>query len=276
MGTIKVNLAMERETLLLTLYTRALDSCSNNPILGDKKAMEIAQQLDSNFKKLKIPTKESFGGAIRAKYLDVWTKEFLVEYSDATVLELGCGLDSRMERVCPPKSVRWFDLDFPDVIELRRHFFSDREGYCMIGSSLTDPFWLNEIPSNRPVIIIADGVLPFLTENDVKHLFVRLTRHFQSGQIAFNGYTRFASRMLKYHPSIKAIGGIAPSNPGFDDPREPEKWSPHLKLIESQSIVGSPYIAETPWTYRFLCGVMNSTPSLKKEGGWMLRYRFSH
>ncbi|GHO46056.1 putative polyketide synthase protein [Ktedonospora formicarum] len=273
MKTFNVPFTGVQETLLLTLATRAMDNRSKRPILGDKKAEEIAQQLDYDFQKLKIPQKESFGGAIRARMLDDCTAEYLADHPDATVLDLGCGLDSRRERVKPPKSVRWFDIDYPDVIEMRRHFYTEDAGYQMIGASLTSPHCLDAIPTDYPAIIVADGLLPFLTENEITQLFRRLTAHFPGGQLAFNGYTKLASRLIVSHPSIKAIG-MKPANPGFDDPHEPERWDPLLKLIGTSSIVGSPYVARTPWAYRATCRLMYSLPALRKEGGWIFRYQF--
>ena len=273
MNTINVSFTGVKETLLLTLYTRAMDSRTKHPILGDKKAEEIVKHLDYDFQKLKVPQKESFGGALRAKMLDDCTAAFLTEHPDATVLDLGCGLDSRRERVKPGSNVRWYDIDYPDVIELRQHFYREDNGYHMIGCSLTDPHFLEAIPTDRAAIIVADGLLPFLTEDEIKQLFRRLTAHFPGGQLAFNGYSKLASRLIVYHPSIKAIG-IGPASPGFDDPHEPEKWNPRLKLIEALSIIGSPYVARTPRAYRALCRLMYSLPALRKEGGWIFRYRY--
>ena len=274
MSTVKIPFTGMKETLLLTLSTRAMDYCSSHSILGDKRAEEIMKLIDYDFHKLKIPQKESFGGAIRAKLLDDCTADFLASHPDAIVLDLGCGLDSRAERVKPGSGVSWYDIDYPDVIELRHHFYAEHDGYHMIGCSLTDPGFLDAVPTDRPAIIVADGPLPFLTENEIKQLFKRLTDHFPGGQLAFNGYTRLASRLLKVHPSIKAIGLKAAANPGFDDPHEPERWNPRLKLVEKISIVGSPYVAQTPWAYRAVCRFMYRIPALRREGGWILCYGF--
>ena len=44
------------------------------------------------------------------------------------MVQLGCGMDSRVYRVDPPPSVRWFDLDYPEVVDLRRRIYPEREG----------------------------------------------------------------------------------------------------------------------------------------------------
>ena len=88
-------------------------------------------------------------------------RRFSDRHPDAVVLHLGCGLDSRVFRLDPPATVQWFDVDQPDVIELRRKLYSDRDGYQMIASSVTDPAWLESIPADRPVLVVAEGLLMY-------------------------------------------------------------------------------------------------------------------
>jgi O-methyltransferase involved in polyketide biosynthesis len=269
---INVNrLAKVEETMFITLYARALDSKSKSPILGDKTAQNIVKRLDYNFMNLKV-TKEKYNTAIRTKELDDRIKRFIASNPGVVVLDLGCGLDSRVLRVNPPDEVSWYDIDFPEVIKLRKHFYTERSGYYMIGTSLLDSNWLSGIPSNHPVIIVADGVLPFIEEKDIKELFNRLTNYFHSGEIAFNGYTTLAVKLMKNTPSIKAIGIEA--SMGFDDPREPESWAPRLKLAEEAFLVKSPYASKMPLGFRILSNLMSLSPTMKKEGGRILLYKF--
>ena len=64
--------------------------------------------------------------ATRAATFDLLTNRYLADHPDATVLHVGCGMDSRVFRVNPPASVQWFDVDYPDVIDLRRQLFPER------------------------------------------------------------------------------------------------------------------------------------------------------
>jgi O-methyltransferase involved in polyketide biosynthesis len=69
--------------------------------------------------------------------------------------------------VAPPAGVRWFDVDRPEVIALRRKLYSESETYQMVGSSVTDPGWLDHLPAGGPVLIVAEGLLMYLTTADV-------------------------------------------------------------------------------------------------------------
>src|SRR5689334_8544522 len=106
----QVHLNGAQETLLITLYAKAVDKRSKNPILHDEKADEIVQQIDYDFSKM-----NSFGNdnliMVRAKQYDAWVQEFIKQSPNCVVLNLGCGLDTRVTRINPPATVSWFDVD---------------------------------------------------------------------------------------------------------------------------------------------------------------------
>ncbi len=134
----------EQETLLIPLYCKAK---KNNPILADKKAQEILQQIDYKFSALDVPAKTCAMILLRAKKLDEYARAFLAQHPDSLVLHLGCGLDARYDRL-QPQQAEWIDLDLPDVIELRRTFFDETDRVRMIGSSVTDLGWLDGVGEN--------------------------------------------------------------------------------------------------------------------------------
>src|ERR1043165_3308025 len=192
----QIHLTQVQKTLLITLYAKATDNRSKNPILHDAKADEMVRMIDYDFTKL-----NSWGNdnliVIRAKQYDAWIQEFINGNPACVVLNLGCGLDTRVTRINPPSTVSWFDVDFPDVIQLRKNFYSDHPGYRMVESSITDPTWLAEIPTGQPALIIAEGVLEYLTTDGVKTLLNRLTDYFPQGAIAFDVMNSFAIQSAK-------------------------------------------------------------------------------
>ena len=60
----------------------------------------------------------------------------------------------------------------------------------MIGSSVTEPGWLDEIPVDRPVLVVAEGLVMYLSEKEVIALFSKITEKFPSGQFIFDAYSR--------------------------------------------------------------------------------------
>lgn len=83
--------------------------------------------------------------------------DFLARHPDAVVAHLGCGLDTRAFRLQPPDGVQWFDVDVPQVIGLRRALYDDAGQYRMIASSVTDAEGLEQIPTDRPALVVLKG-----------------------------------------------------------------------------------------------------------------------
>jgi O-methyltransferase involved in polyketide biosynthesis len=269
MQTEKVHLTKEKETLLATLYARALESRSPDPILRDEMAEEAVRRIDYDFDRLKVDT---LSIAIRARQFDLWTTEYLTDHPDAIVLHLGCGLDSRVFRVNPPASVRWFDVDFPEVIELRRRLYPERAGYEMIGSSLAELQWMDQLPRDRPAWIVAEGVTMYLSSDIMHPLLRRLTDHFPSGAIAFDAISPAATRMARGNRSIRATGATFG---GFsvDDPQALKQVAPKLELVKESRTPEMPGYAKLPLAMRALVRVFDFFPGLRKLSRLLL-YRF--
>jgi len=279
----KVHLPKEYETYLATLYGKALDSRAENPILGDRFADEAVRRIDFDFAKLKLPS----GGAItlpmRAKHLDSWTREFLDAHPESTVLHLGCGLDSRVFRIDPPATVRWYDVDLPDVIDLRRRLYPERHDYEMIPTSVTDPHWLDAIPAERPVLVVAEGLVQYLSEKDGVALFNRITERFPSGQIIFDAYGRLtvrvinlAVRLITLRSKPTVAGTRVVLRWGIDEPREIEKLVPRLRLVTAVSFLTMPELVAHLVHSRIQRMVYRALAHFAwyRRSMWHLRYEF--
>ncbi|EMD24189.1 class I SAM-dependent methyltransferase [Amycolatopsis azurea] len=270
MQRLRLDLDPLRETLLLTLHARALDAGLPNPILGDARSIDIAEQIDYDFTKLKLKPSLICGTASRAKKLDEAVRAFVADHPDAVVLDLGCGLDTRVLRCDPPAGVDWYDVDFPDIADLRQRFLPDRS--LRIGTDLTERGWLDPLPRDRPAMIVAEGLLPFLPGDSFQRMVRDLTAHFGTGELAVNGYTRFAAWSMKYHPTIRTIGITAAQ--GFDDPRDPETWDAGLTLAEEQLLARAPEVDDFPQPLRAVTRLMSHSVALSRQGTRVLRYRF--
>ena len=270
-----------QESLFLTLGGRALDSRLPRPFLGDTMADEILTTVGYDIAKfpalttkLLDPKTKVFDIAVRAKRLDELVRRFVVHHPDGVVLDLGAGLDGRMFRVDPPPTVGWYDVDFPEVIALRRQVLPQPINAHSIGADLTDRDWLDDVPTDRPAVIVADGLVVFLTQDDFVSLLNRLTSHFPRGELAFNLYTTYAVWAVKHLSGTAAIaGGVA--NPGFNDPRQPERWVDALKLVEEIFLTRAPEVAELPLIMRLTSQLAAHSAAMSRMiGTVVLRYRF--
>jgi O-methyltransferase involved in polyketide biosynthesis len=226
----KILLTEEKETLLIPLYSKAVESRRPDPILVDEKAREIVAQVDYDFSRLKIPRKTEIMICIRAKKLDDCTMEFLARHPESVILHLGCGLDSRCYRV-EHGGAEWYDLDMPEVIELRRKFYQETDMYSMIPSSVTNLDWIDRVPRrDRPVLVVAEGLFMYLNEGEVKALVLQLKKSFPACELVFDAFSVLTARSASRHPSLKKTG--ASTHWGIDDAREIERWASGIRLKE--------------------------------------------
>ena len=162
------------ETLYLTLCGRALDNHLPDPILADPVAEQLVRKLDYDCGRFRLSASPIINIAHRAKKLDEIARRFITRHPDAVGLDLGAGLDTRVFRLDPPAGVDWYDVDFPEVIAARRQLVPERAHAHGVGADLTDPDWLDAIPGDRPAVIVADGLMAFLTQDDMIALVNRL------------------------------------------------------------------------------------------------------
>jgi hypothetical protein len=104
-------------------------------------------------------------------------------------------------------------------------------------------------------------------------LLNRLISHLPSGEIAFNNYTRFAIRAAKHSRGTQSVADLVKS-PGVDDPREPERWNPKLKLIKEILLCREPEVAEFPRALRLYNRLLSLSTGLSRKGTIVLHYRF--
>jgi O-methyltransferase involved in polyketide biosynthesis len=237
----KIQFTKEKETMLMMLSSKAIQSQWKNPILPDPWAEEAMRHIDYDMSQT-LTGVAAWGMwreigctiiATRAATLDLLTNRYLADHPDATVLHVGCGMDSRVFRVNPPASVQWFDVDYPDVIDLRRQLFPERDAaatgpYHLAGAPLSDLRWLDEVPRDRPGLLIAEGVLHYLTEAEVKALLNAVVAHFPGGQMIFD----ICNQMIVKRAGSDVGGTGATYKWGLDDPQDIKQLEPKLELIK--------------------------------------------
>jgi len=261
------------DSLWLTLCCRALDDRRRHPILGDAMADQIVRTLDYDYRQHHVSSNFINNVALRAKKLDEVAAGFLARHPVAVGLDLGSGLDTRFERLAPPATVDWYDVDFPAVATARQGVIPERPNAHVIGADVRDSDWLDTVPSDRPGLIVADGLMGFLTQDELVTLLDRLIDHFPSGEMVFNSYTKFAVWVTQHSPGTKAVAELI-KFPGVDDPHDFERWNPRLTLVKEILLSREPEIAEFPTVQRLYYRLQARSTSWSRKGTIILHYRF--
>jgi O-methyltransferase involved in polyketide biosynthesis len=259
------------DSLFLTLCCRALDNRSPHPILADAKADEIVRTLNYDYEALHISTNLMLNAALRAKKLDEVTSRFLARHPNAVGLDLGAGLDTRVVRLDPPSTVDWYDVDLPAVAAARERLIPHRANAHVVAADVRDAEWLETIPNDRPAMVVADGLMGFLTRDEFVTLLNRLISHFPGGEMVFNSYTPFAIWAVHHSPGTKNVADLI-KFPGFKDPHEPERWNSKLKLVNE--ILLSRDLAQVPSKLRWYYRLQAPSRSWSRKGTIILHYSF--
>ena len=207
------------KTLYIPLYGKAYVS-RRGLFLDDKKAEEIWAKNGFPLKGKSKSKWLAFYMGIRAAVFDSWLRDQTALMPDAVILHIGCGLDSRVLRV-GIRDRKWYDVDFPEVIEERKHFFSPLPGYEMVPGDARSPDFLAGIPRDGVAIVILEGVSMYLTARERKALIAALCSHFRRVSLLMDCYAELAAKMSKIKNPINDVG-VAQVY-GMDDPETLER-----------------------------------------------------
>ena len=267
-----ITLTPTQTTLLITLYARVLDAAQPKPLVNDTLAAGVLGQIEHTSLNLS-GGHTGYMVLLRGRQLDQWTTEFLAKNPEATVLHLACGLDSRHRRVrwnAPGTNVRWIDVDFPEVVDLRRKLYEEPDGdYRLIAANVTDEEWLTQIPADRPTVVVLEGLTAYLTKETGMALIGRLVDHFNTGELLFDTIGPVVIRMQSIFAPVGRVG--ARFSWGVKHPRVIERLRPNLKLRNCQHLTDIGGFDDVPWSVRSIFTAYRHLPALRN---FHLTHRF--
>lgn len=220
------------ETLLIPLYMRAKESRRNNPILYDKAAEWLADSLEYDYSQFDGAKLSEVGCVVRGWYFDCAVRRFIKAHSHPVVVNVGCGLDTRFQRIGSQKAV-FYDLDLPEVIALRRELIPEQPGNVYIAASLLETDWMDDLRRKHPdgeFIFIVEGVLMYFYEKQVRTFLHHVASRFGGGELWFDVCGTMMSRHGVKPDSLR--NHEAQIRSGLSDGHLVEQWEPALRLIE--------------------------------------------
>ena len=218
------------DTLFITVYMRHLENLRPDRIISDPDASRLVEEIDYDFSKYDKATRSQIGTCIRVRHFDNLTRRFIDAHDDPVVVSLGCGLDSRANRIGLDKGVM-YNVDLPEVIEMRDRVLPPDERSISLGRSLFDPALPEEIRDRHPgasFLVLSEGVLMYFPENEVRPVLERIARTLSPGKLVFDACSSLGCRMSSRNDTVKHTK--ARFHWGLDDPALPEQWAPNLSL----------------------------------------------
>lgn len=237
------------ETLLLPLYARVIESRSLQPVLRDDQAEIVANQLFPFFSqsqrllyrhlargRLHPVTVRTL--ALRSRHFDRLTTTWLNVHPQGTVVTLGCGLDTRFNRIDQGQA-HWIELDLPAVMALREKLFPPHPRVTRIACSVTDTNWVSAIPSG-PVLFLAEGLFMYLPEDALKALLQTLNQTFPGEEliceVALRYWVQYFNWIIRYHMQHTFyLRHQVTFHSGLISAQELEDWAPGLRVVHEWS-----------------------------------------
>jgi O-methyltransferase involved in polyketide biosynthesis len=230
-GRLPVDLEGVPETLLWTLYHRAVEARRPDAVLDDPLAVELVERLD-------YPFEERFGSgrlgqwqALRVACFDREIRRFLAADPGGTVVALGEGLETQFWRVGDGR-VRWIGVDVPEAIALRTSLLPDSDRRRSVACSALDERWLDEVAGDAAVLVTAQGLLMYFELHDVHRLLTACAERLPGGALLFDAVPRWLS-------SASRRGGVK-SGTGY----EPPPWLWGIDGGEERRLAALPNVAE--------------------------------
>ena len=259
---VRVDLSGAAQTMLGTLYLKALDADFDRPVLGDQFAKEAVRRLDYDFREIGMTAKWAPLITVRTAQYDIWASQFLAVHSRCTVVHLGCGLDSRVFRLDPGPGVQWYDVDYPAVIALREEIYPAREGYHLVATSATDQAWLDQIPADRPLLLLAEGISMYLTECDGVALLRSVVERFPCGELQIDFYNWLAIKTQKTQTLMRRTGSTL--HWVVNSPQDILTQVPEVRLLTAVTFFDASTFSRASLAFRLAKQLARVVPSLRR------------
>ena len=215
------------KTLFLPLFFRANETLENG-IISDLEAVRIVQELNYDNRNFRLDREMQLIIALRTSILDRLVKNYIVKSRigglEPVVVNLGAGLDTRCLRMPPAV---WYTVDLKMPIELRKQYVTKGSAIDITDSILNEE-WIKHIETKSNVLIVIEGVLMYLSKEQVKQVFNLLSKHFSGLTVLFDAlalrYTAMSS-----HQSIDV--DKAPFKWGLNDASELKEMIPSFDVV---------------------------------------------
>lgn len=229
-----------QETLIIPLYGRKVCSEHFPELFKDPEAERICSMLDYDFeeKGKKMESAAGLFGALEVaqrQYDLAWeVKDYLKSHPKAAVVNLGCGLDDTF-RKCDNGKCMGYNIDMPDVIEVRNELLPERDRERNLACDFNDERWMDKIEAENGAIFFASGVFYYFKTDNVKVLFQKLAKRFPKGVIVFDCCNRKGARLMTKtwlkEAGISDVGAFF----SLEEKSQLENWSDDFASVSAKS-----------------------------------------
>ena len=175
---MSTDLSAISETLYVHMAGRIYAHKYFPEIILDDKLDLIKKQIQKDIDIFKGQSEYTLlASAVRSKNIDEYIKKFLNTAPNSIVVNLGCGLETYFYRLDNGLAL-WYEVDLPEVIELRENLVGKNEHDISIAASIFDKNWLDIIKDaagEKSVCFTAAGLFYYFKKSDIIELIENLS-----------------------------------------------------------------------------------------------------
>jgi O-methyltransferase involved in polyketide biosynthesis len=219
------------ETMLLTLYHRALETRRPDRLFADEFAVSFVERIDHDFAKFD-DWRMRWAIPVRTWLIDTAVREFLEHSPDAMVISLGAGLCTRALRLENGRT-QWFSVDLVSVWPFWQSLIGDSPRNHFITGPVTDFSWIGQIDGalrDRPVLVVAEGLFQYLPETSVKEIVVTIRYRFPGAELVLDAFGDFTVKNTRLNHTVAATGSVF--RWGLNDCKDMETWADGIELLD--------------------------------------------
>jgi methyltransferase (TIGR00027 family) len=166
------------DTALLAAVYRARETEREDALFRDPFARRLAGKRGQEIaKSLAFSEKNAWSWFTRTYLFDQFITRCLEEGCD-TVMNLAAGLDARPYRLALPASLKWIEVDLPDITDYKEELLRDEKPSCLLERvrlDLSDMNGRRELfqrvaKQARQALIISEGLVLYLSSEEVGSL----------------------------------------------------------------------------------------------------------
>ncbi len=252
-----MDLSEVSRTAILPLLCRAVQSELRNPTFNDPMAVLCLERLialsSEGEKKRILKWRKMYTGfnsrdlkarIMTVRYFDSITSRFILDNPGCTVVNLGCGFDTRFWRIEADKC-KYIELDLPEMIAVKSEILKDHLNYELIGCSVFDTSWIDKITSsgNCCFLLLAEALFYYLPKNDVTRILQEISQRFDHSQLALEmAPEKYTKGLWKWFIQLESRAWDIDVSivSGINNPGEIESYSNGFKVISvDKGSVGS-------------------------------------
>lgn len=233
-----------QETLVIPMYGRMKSSQLYPFLFKDDGAARLMSRIDYDFSSLESNSRNAmqrFGFlevAVRQYNLAWEVRDYLKTHPNATVVNLGCGLDDT-GRHCDNGTCRIYNIDCPDVIEVRNDLIPPGAREVNMACDLNDISWFQAIDASGGAVFFASGVFYYFLRSQVQKLVSAMAAAFPDGRLVFDAANRTAVKlMLKTWVKYAKIKDVGAYFSVEDAQTELSPWTKESKVSSRNFMLG--------------------------------------